>query len=82
MSLPLDFITIQTLSMQKMNLVTGASTANQALGTSKPTIPFTGRQSVVERKISDPSSSSPKGERYPIPSFFEYRFKPREFDPL
>jgi len=48
----------------------------------KPTIPVLGRQPLVERKISDPSSSFPKGERYPIPSFFEYRVKPREFDPL
>ena len=68
--------------MQKMNLVTGASTINPAMSTSKPTNPLIGRQSIIERKISDPSSSSPKGERYPIPSFFEYRIKPREFDPL
>jgi len=47
-----------------------------------PTIPLTGRQPLIERKLTDPSSASPKGEHYPIPSFFEYRIKPREYDPL
>ena len=52
----------------------------QPVNAGKPTMPL-GRQPIVERKISDPSSS-PKCERYPIPSFFEYRIKPREHDPL
>jgi hypothetical protein len=39
----------------------------------KPTIP-SGKQPKVERKYADPSSSCPKGERYPIPSF-EYRVR-------
>jgi len=81
MPLHVDLELINHSPMQKMNVATGA-TMSQAINTSKPTIPLIGRQSIVERKISDPSSSSPKGERYPIPSFFEYRIKPREFDPL
>jgi hypothetical protein len=68
--------------MQKMNLSTSISTSAQVIHSGKPTMPLMGGQSIVERKISDPSSSSPKGERYPIPSFFEYRIKPREHDPL
>ena len=68
--------------MQKMNL-TKSSSHVPVVHTGKPTMPLSGgRQPIIERKISDPSSSSPKGERYPIPSFFEYRMKAREFDPL
>ena len=48
----------------------------------KPTMPVMGKQPLIERKTTDPSSGNPKGERYPIPSFFEYRIKPREHDPL
>jgi hypothetical protein len=66
--------------MQKM--MTTATSTTQLIGTGKPTIPLAGRQPIIERKLSDPSSSSPKGERYPIPSFFEYRIKPRDYDPL
>jgi hypothetical protein len=65
--------------MQKMTLTNLESA--QFIKAGKPTIPFIGRQPIIERKISDPSSASPK-ERYPIPSFFEYRVKPREYDPL
>jgi hypothetical protein len=68
--------------MQKMNFSTTTSAAPKVISTGKPSIPLTTRQPVVERKTSDPSSTSPKGERYPIPSFFEYRIKPREYDPL
>lgn len=68
--------------MQKMNFSTTTVTAHKVIGTGKPSIPLTTRQPIVERKTSDPSSASPKGERYPIPSFFEYRIKPREYDPL
>ena len=56
------------------------SAATQAVSAGKPTMP-SGRQPVVERKFSDPSSST-RGEKYPIPTFFEYRFKPRDYDPL
>jgi len=65
--------------MQKMNSMTGAVSPSHVIN-SKPSIPDMYRQPVIERKISDPSSSSPKGERYPIPSFFEYRIKARDFD--
>jgi hypothetical protein len=68
--------------MLKMNVAVNSATQTSAAGAGKPTMPMTGRQPIVERKISDPSSSSPKGERYPIPSFFEYRMKPRDYDPL
>lgn len=67
--------------MQKINFST-ATTSTQIISAGKPSMPVAGRQPIVERKTSDPSSSSPKGERYPIPSFFEYRIKPREYDPL
>ena len=67
--------------MQKMNSVTGAVGPSHLIN-SKPTMPAISRQPVIERKISDPSSCAPKGERYPIPSFFEYRFKPRDIDTL
>jgi hypothetical protein len=63
--------------MLKMNIKTGTmTTSSQMVHAGRPTIPVSGRQPIIERKISDPSSSSPKGERYPIPSFFEYRMKP------
>jgi hypothetical protein len=68
--------------MQKVNFSTTTATVPKMISTGKPSIPLTRRQPIVERKTSDPSSASPKGERYPIPSFFEYRIKPREFDPL
>ena len=67
--------------MQKMNFSTTTSAVPKGISTGKPSIPVS-RQPIVERKTSDPSSTSPKGERYPIPSFFEYRIKPREYDPL
>ena len=67
--------------MQKMNLTTNVI-AVQMVNAGKPTIPVVGRQPLVERKIADPSSAFPRGEHYPIPSFFEYRIKPREYDPL
>jgi hypothetical protein len=68
--------------MQKMNLTTNAAPSPGLIGAGKPTMPASARPAGSGRKVSDPSSSSPKGERYPIPSFFEYRIKPREFDPL
>lgn len=65
--------------MQKMILTSNATIA-QSVSPGKPTMNLNVRQPVVERKTFDPSSASPKGERYPIPSFFEYRMKPKEFD--
>lgn len=67
--------------MQK-NEVTNGLTAMQTINAGKPAMPLAGRQTFIERKVSDPSSAYPKGQRYPIPSFFEYRVKPRDFDPL
>jgi hypothetical protein len=67
--------------MQKMAMTSNAISL-QMVSAGKPTAPVTGRQPFIERKTIDPSSSSPRGEHYPIPSFFEYRIKPREFDTL
>ena len=63
-------------------MATTSTTTNQGVEAGKPTVPLPGRQPIIERKITDPSSTSPKGERYPIPSFFEYRIKPRDNDPF
>jgi len=67
--------------MQRINF-TSSSPVQKIIGAGKPSMPSMARQPFVERKTSDPSSTSPKGERYPIPSFFEYRIKPRDHDPL
>ena len=67
--------------MQKINFSTSTAAVPKMISSGRPSITMT-RQPFVERKTSDPSSASPKGERYPIPSFFEYRIKPREYDPL
>ena len=69
--------------MQKVNFSTTITAPNTKLiSAGKPSIPITTRQPFVERRNADPSSTYPKGERYPIPSFFEYRIKARDFDPL
>jgi hypothetical protein len=66
--------------MQKMAMTINTIATHVSAG--KPTVPATGKQPLVERKTTDPSSAFPRGEHYPIPSFFEYRIKPREYDPL
>ncbi|HEU4633860.1 MAG TPA: hypothetical protein VFS22_07745 [Flavisolibacter sp.] len=66
--------------MQNTMTLRTISSTTQIIPAGKPTLP-SGRQPVVERKFSDPSSS-PRGEKYPIPSFFEYRFRPPKYDPL
>jgi hypothetical protein len=38
-----------------------------------------GRQPAIEKKVADPSSS-PRGEKYPIPSLFGYRAQAQEID--
>ena len=48
----------------------------------KPGIPVNQKQPAFEKRIADPSSTLPNGKSYPIPSFFEYRVKPKEFDSL
>jgi hypothetical protein len=68
--------------MQKINFLTTTATAPKLISAGRPSMPMTVRQPIVERKMSDPSSTLPRGERYPIPSFFEYRIKAREYDPL
>ena len=45
----------------------------------KPLAPFT-TKTITDKKFSDPASSQGPVDRYPIPSFFEYRSKPRNFD--
>ena len=46
----------------------------------KPTAPVNTKLPASESRVSDPSSTTPKGRSYPIPSFFEYRAKPKEYD--
>ncbi|MGV3530526.1 MAG: hypothetical protein ACO1OO_16610 [Flavisolibacter sp.] len=66
--------------MERTNLATRTTTLVKA---GQPGLSSTlGKQPVIEKRIADPSSTAPKGERYPIPSFFEYRIRPREFDML
>ena len=52
-------------------------TAN-IFATSNPTQPAISRHAGAESCVFDPSSCLPKGQCYPIPSFFEYRAKPKE----
>ena len=66
--------------MQTTMTIRNVSAAAQLINTGKPTMPL-GRQPVIERKIADPSSS-PRVERYPVPSFYEHRLKARDYDPL
>jgi hypothetical protein len=61
--------------MNKANFSTGnRSTLGVMQPAGRPTIP-SGRQPLIERKTSDPSSSLPKGERYPLPMFTDSRLK-------
>jgi hypothetical protein len=53
---------------------------NTLFSASHPTQPNSQKQPFTEKRISDPSSCVPKGQCYPIPSFFEYRVKPKEYD--
>jgi len=66
--------------MSKMTTLRENNQASQMFG--RTALQVNSKQPNIERKISDPSSCNPKGERYPIPSFFEYRVKAREYDPL
>jgi hypothetical protein len=50
----------------------------QIVNAGRPTMPL-GKQPVIEKKISDPSSS-PRGERYPVPSLLDYRSKSQRTD--
>lgn len=71
-------LSFNLILMQKTNLTTSL-TSNVQIG--KPTQPYQGKQRIIESKGSDPSSST-RVEKYPVPSFYEYRVKPKEFDPL
>ncbi|RYZ61608.1 MAG: hypothetical protein EOO14_04555 [Chitinophagaceae bacterium] len=63
--------------------VSGSEKANAAfLLASKPTVPMHSKLSKSERRFSDPSANTPGGRSYPIPAFFDYRFKPKEHDTL
>ena len=59
-----------------------ANQTSMMLAGNKPTLPTEQKQPQSEKRVSDPSSCLPRETRYPIPSFFEYRAKPREFDSL
>jgi hypothetical protein len=59
-----------------------ANQASTLLVMNKPAMPTEQKQPMLEKRISDPSSSLSHEKRYPIPSFFEYRAKPKEFDSL
>jgi hypothetical protein len=58
------------------------SHSTSLLTTNHPSRPSHQKQPFSEKRIADPSSSIASEKRYPIPSFFEYRAKPREFDSL
>ncbi len=47
-----------------------------------PTAPLSIKSFYSEKRITDPSSCCPKGQCYPIPSFFEYRTNTKEVDAL
>lgn len=67
------------LRMQQIILNPNAIAA-QTVSIGKPSHTICDKQPWVETKIIDPSSSFPRGERYPIPSFFEYRINPKQHD--
>jgi hypothetical protein len=71
------------IQMSKLSYV-NSKQANQSafLGINKPSLPGEQKQFLSEKRITDPSSVMPSEKRYPIPSFFEYRAKPKEFDSL
>jgi hypothetical protein len=52
------------------------------MASNKPSMPADSKQPILEKRIADPSSSLPREQRYPIPSFFEYRVRPKEADVL
>ena len=53
---------------------------NDFLVLNKPMQPVKGKNLVAENRFFDPSSSLPRGQCYPIPSFFDYRAIPKDFD--
>lgn len=57
--------------MERLKLTTALSSRQ---GGAQPTAPVIGRQQVSEWKQKDPSSTS-AGNRYPRPTFFDYRVR-------
>jgi len=47
-------------------------------GTNGPAAPLHGRQNAGARK-ADPSSAA-RGDKYPIPSYFDNRMKPQDYE--
>jgi hypothetical protein len=69
--------------MSKLSSVSKDEKTSMAfLLASKPTVPMNAKQPRSEKRVLDPSANNPKGRSYPVPSFFEYRFKPKEYDSL
>jgi len=68
--------------MRKINLTNSTELPTVTAATGKPMSPASAGGPNADRKSSDPSSASPRGERYAIPAFFEHRIKAREYDPL
>ena len=62
----------------KSNETTKNIFANAQVSTAslKPAAPFEARQTFTGRRAPDPSSVL-RSDRYPIPSFFEYRMRVR-----
>jgi len=59
-----------------------ANPSTALMAVNNPALPTEQKKTFTEKRIEDPSSSTPSEKRYPIPSFFEYRTKPKEFDSL
>ena len=57
--------------MERLKLTT---TLSSRQGSAQPTAPVIGRQQESEWKRRDPSSTS-AGNRYPRPTFFDYRVR-------
>ncbi|HVK97165.1 MAG TPA: hypothetical protein VM368_05075 [Flavisolibacter sp.] len=68
--------------MQKTNLGSAANSSAYSMNVNRPTMPLISKKVFVEKRTSDPSSSASNSNRYPIPGFFEYRIKAKEYDPL
>lgn len=64
-------------NINRMDGVRAHSAANFT-GTNGPSVPLAGRPGQGMRK-ADPSSAA-RAYKYPIPSLFDYRTKPREYD--
>ena len=78
-SAPKSYIHMSKLSYLNSHQANQAATL---LAIKQPSLPTEQKQPFTEKRIADPSSSTPTEKRYPIPSFFEYRAKPKEYDSL